>query len=113
MEYLEEIDKLQDVFRRLNITSDVQIKPFSGTSSGKYIIGNFYYTGGEYKKDPYFLATLVSYTTLDFLVQTIRQFSEYDLIVTSIHNPVNDFHLTIPRFQTPSQLEMLLDIQGK
>lgn len=113
MDYLEEIYKLQDIFRRLNIASTIQIKPCPETSSGECIIGNFQYTGGEYKKDPYFLATLVNFSTLDFLVQTIREFSEYNLVVTSTDNPKNDFQLKIPHFESPSQLRMLLDIQGK
>ena len=80
------------------------------TSSGKYIIGNFYYTGGNYKKEPYFLATIVGYTPESFLQHVSQTFSGYDLSLTSIHNPQNDFILKIPHFKTLSQLKMILDI---
>ena len=107
-----EIDKLQSIFWRLNITSEIQVKRLHTTSSGKYIIGNFYYTGGNYREAPYFLATIVEYTPEYFLSRVSQTFSGYSLTVTSIHNPQNDFQLKIPRFQTLSQLEMLLDVKG-
>lgn len=107
-----ETDKLQGIFWRLNIACEIQVKRLPTASSGKYIIGNFYYTGGNYKKEPYFLATIIGYTPESFLRHVSQTFSGYDLSVTSIHNRQNDFQLKIPQFQTPSQLEMLLDVKG-
>ena len=107
-----EIDNLQSIFWRLNVVSEIQVKRLPMTSSGTYIIGNFYYTGGNYKEEPYFLATIIGYTQESFLHHVIQTFSGYYLSVRSIHNPQNDFQLKIPRFQTPSQLKMILDIRG-
>jgi len=107
-----EIDKLTSVFRRLNITSEIHVKCLPMTASGKCIIGHFYYTGGVYREEPYFFATIVGHNQEAFLHEVSRAFSGYDLSVTSIHNPQNNFQLKIPRFQTPSQLEMLLDVKG-
>lgn len=107
-----EIDKLQSIFWRLNVVCEIQVKRLPMTSSGKYIIGNFYYTGGNYKEEPYFLVTIIGYTQENFIQHVIQTFSGYDIFVTSIDNPQNDFQLKIPRFQTPSQLKMILDIRG-